>query len=32
MGDRIKQCVLRFGGDLGWVTELSRVCLGLDGV
>ena len=22
MGDGIKQCVVRFGGSLGWVTEL----------
>ena len=32
MGDRIKQGVLRFGRGLGWVTELSSVCLGLEGV
>ena len=23
MGDGIKQCVVRFGGGLGWVMELS---------
>ena len=30
MGDRIKQVVVRFGGGLGWVTELSRLWWGLD--
>ena len=32
MGDGIKQCVVRFGGSLGWVTELISLWLGLEGV
>ena len=31
MGDGIKQCVVRFGGSLGWVTELISLWLGLEG-
>ena len=31
MGDGINQFVVRFGGGLGWVMELSSVWFGLEG-